>query len=659
MSAAPQNGRDIALQLAAKGFNVFALAPGLKIPPKGTRGHNDASRDQQTIRKMFPRDDMNVGIRADTYNGTTIFILDIDGAEGEAALAVLEEKHGKLPETLESITRRGRHLIFQCDGPVGSSIAKLGTKLDVRGHNGYIVAPGSTVAGHAYHWKDPHKRVNRAPVWMHKLARDAGTPTDAAPVDRTPLPGVDTQRAWKRATDYLMTAPLAVEGSGGDSTTYRVAAQLKDMGCTEAQALNILAEHWNERCSPPWAIDELETKVRNAYKHGKEPPGIDAPEAVFTAVAVPAAPPKARALLVTRVSDVQAKPIEWLWPNVFALGKHSSIAGNPGLGKSQLSIFLAAAVSTGGALPDGSPCPSGDVLMITMEDDIADTIRPRLEAAGADLDRISIVEGVPVKLQNGQDGVRSFDMTLDVQRLAEVADELPDLRLIVVDPISAFMGATDSHKNAEVRSALTAISKLAESRGAALISINHLNKSSGSEAMGRVNGSGAFVAQARAVYIVTRDKDDETVRVMSPLKNNVGDDRTAFFFKVEGVTLDNGIGTSRAAWLDRTEEMSADDALDKRKVTDSGSATGVAQAFLIEQLSNGPRSSDEIKAAATNAGIKERTLVRARKNMGVVSEKDAGKKHGGWMLSLPHSGVGKAGARTAEDIFRTYAKSHA
>jgi hypothetical protein len=284
MSAAPHNGRDIALQLAAKGFNVFALAPGLKIPPKGTRGHNDASRDQQSIRKMFPRDDMNVGIRADTYNGTTIFILDIDGAEGEAALAALEEKHGKLPETLESITRRGRHLIFQCDGPVGSSVAKLGAKLDVRGGNGYIVAPGSTVDGHVYHWKDPHKRVNRAPVWFHKLARDAGAAIDAAPVDRTPLPGVDVDRAVKRGIEYLATAPQSIKGSGGDATAYKVAAKLKDVGCTEHQALDLmLSEHWHDGCG--WPPERLAEKVAHAYRYGQQPPGAAAPEAVFAAVA--------------------------------------------------------------------------------------------------------------------------------------------------------------------------------------------------------------------------------------------------------------------------------------------------------------------------------------------------------------------------------------
>jgi putative DNA primase/helicase len=650
MSAAPQNTREIALQLAAKGFNVFALTPGSKVPPKGTRGHNDASRDHQAIRQMFSAADMNVGIRGDTYGTTTIFILDIDGADGEAALAALEEKHGKLPETLESITRRGRHLIFQCDGPVGSSIAKLGAKLDVRGGNGYIVAPGSTVDGHVYQWKDPNKRVNRAPPWLFRLVRDAGNAPDAAPVDRTPLPGVDVDRAIKRGVEYLATAPQSVKSSGGDATAYKVAAALKDGGCTEQQALDLmLSEHWHNGCG--WSAERLAQKVAHAYRYGKEQPGIDAPEAVFSVVPLPAASPKARALIVTRVCDVEAKPIEWLWPGVFALGKHSSIAGNPGLGKSQLSIFLAAAVSTGGALPDGTPCPEGDVLMITMEDDIADTIRPRLEAAGADLKRVSIVEGVPCKLNSGQDGVRSFDMTIDVQRLAEVADELPALRLIIVDPISAFMGATDSHKNAEVRSALTAISKLAESRGAALLSINHLNKSSGSEAMGRVNGSGAFVAQARAVYIVARDKDDETVRVMSPLKNNVGDDRTAFFFKVEGVTLDNGIATSRAAWLDRTEEMSADDALDKRKSTSNGSATGVAQMFLMEKLRDGSQPSKEIEAAAKEAGISSATLRRARESLGIVSGKKEGGKNGAWMLSLPSSGVEKRPGMTAADMF--------
>ncbi|MGU7838700.1 bifunctional DNA primase/polymerase [Burkholderia sp. AW33-5] len=643
--------REQALSLAQhRGFNVFPLAPGSKKPPYGSNGFKDATRDAHLIRQAFSTDNFNIGIRCDVCNDTSIFVLDIDGPEGEAALADLVAANKPLPATLESKTRRGRHMIFYAAGPVGSSVSKVGNRIDVRGHNGYIVAPGSTVDDYTYHFVDPHKRIQRAPEWLYRLVRSAGTAAEAAPVDRAPLLGVDADRAHQRAVTYLSSAPPAVEGEGGDNTTYKVAAKLKDVGCTLQQAVELMLEHWNERCNPPWDAEELSVKVAHAFKYGQEQPGSMAAEAVFGKVeqhSKPTLPP----LYVTRVADVQARPIEWLWPSVFALGKHSIIAGPPGLGKSQLSIFLAAAVSVGGTLPDGSKCPQGDVVMLTMEDDIADTIRPRLEAAGADLNRVYVLDGVPEKLKNGQDGMRAFDLTRDVQLLGQLADKLENLRLIIVDPISAFMGETDSHKNAEVRAALSMISKLAESRRAALLSISHLNKSSESNALNRVTGSGAFAAQARAVYIVARDSEDDTIRTMSPAKNNVGDDRTSFFFTVEGVTLNSGIATSKAVWQERTEERSADEALERKKGRDTDTAMGRAARFIHEQLQDGPKPSKEVQSAAKDASISEKTLRRARETLGVVTKKAEGSKNGEWLWILPGATAELAGAKTAGDIF--------
>ncbi|WP_175904235.1 bifunctional DNA primase/polymerase [Burkholderia seminalis] len=644
------NMREQALSLAQhRGFNVFPLAPGSKVPPHGSNGYKDATRDAQRIRQAFSTDNFNIGIRCDVCNDTSIFALDIDGPEGEAALADLIAANTPLPSTIESKTRRGRHMIFYAAGPVGNSVSKVGNHIDVRGHNGHIVAPGSTVDGHTYQFIDPHKRIQHAPEWLYKLVRAAGATAEATPIDRAPLPGVDADRAHNRAVAYLKTAPVSVKGQAGDQTAYKVAAKLKDLGCTEAQALDLmLSEHWHDGCG--WTPEKLAAKVAHAYKYGQEPAGVHAPEAVFTKSEQPAKP-SLPALSVTRVADVQARPIEWLWPRVFALGKHSIIAGQPGLGKSQLSIFLAAAVSVGGTLPDGSKCPQGDVVMLTMEDDIADTIRPRLEAAGADLNRVYVLDGVPEKLKNGQDGLRAFDLTRDVQLLGQLADRLSDLRLIIVDPISAFMGETDSHKNADVRAALSMISKLAESRRAALLSISHLNKSSESNALNRVTGSGAFAAQARAVYIVARDSEDDTLRTMSPAKNNVGDDRMSFFFTVEGVTLDSGISTSKAVWQERTEERSADEALEKKKGRDTDTAVGRAARFIHEQLQGGPKPGKEVQSAAKDMGISEKTLRRAREALGVVTKKAEGSKNGEWLWILPGATAELAGAKTAGDIF--------
>src|SRR5690606_17864384 len=128
-----------------------------------------------------------------------------------------------------------------------------------------------------------------------------------------------------------------------------------------------------------------------------------------------AAPPS---LAYRKLSEIESRPIDWLWRPWIAKGKVTMIAGNPGLGKSQATLGIAAAVSTGGELPDGTFCATGKVIVLSAEDDVADTIRPRLEAAGADLDRVFIVDAVPEgSLPDGSQSQRAFNLGQDIQKL--------------------------------------------------------------------------------------------------------------------------------------------------------------------------------------------------------------------------------------------------
>jgi len=280
-TAEQANPLETALSLARRGFHIFPLAAGCKTPRKGSHGYEDATDDPAQIRAWFTGGNANVAIRCDSVGGRPIFALDVDGPEGAANLAYLEDKNGALPQTLTNITRRGKHLIFHALEPVGISASKVASHLDVRGHDGYVVAPGSDVGGHRYHFEDPGADIAEAPEWLFQMARADGSETVTRPIDRTPLPGIDPGRASARGLEYLKTAPLAVEGEAGDTTTYRVAARLKDFGCGMWAAFELMADHWNPRCSPPWDESELAQKVDHAFRYGREPQGIAAPEAVF------------------------------------------------------------------------------------------------------------------------------------------------------------------------------------------------------------------------------------------------------------------------------------------------------------------------------------------------------------------------------------------
>lgn len=176
-------------------------------------------------------------------------------------------------------------------------------------------------------------------------------------------------------------------------------------------------------------------------------------------------------ILTRRIADVEVVPIKWLWPERIARGKLTIIAGHPGLGKSQVTIALAAVVATGGRWPvDNTLCERGDVLMLSAEDNAADTIRPRLEAAGADIDRVEVLDGVVEGFDlDGSKVSRPLNLKTDIAALAALFASRPDLALFVVDPVSAYLGSTDSHVNADVRSLLAPLAALAAKYGVAAV----------------------------------------------------------------------------------------------------------------------------------------------------------------------------------------------
>jgi putative DNA primase/helicase len=252
-------------------------------------------------------------------------------------------------------------------------------------------------------------------------------------------------------------------------------------------------------------------------------------------------------------SDIQAKPIEWLWPERFPLGKLSLIAGDPGQAKSQISLAIADTVSTGGFFPDGTQAGQGDTIILTSEDDSACTIKPRLEALGADCKRIHIIEGE--RLPNGKikpitlQSIDTFKSAVD-----QIKESGGKMRLLIVDPMDGFFGDSDTNSNEQVRQALDAICQLAEKESFAIIGIKHLNKGR-VDAQYKVGGSIAFTAKARAVYMTAKKQDG--TKVFLPLKNNLAKDTGGFYYSITEVDT-GGIIAPRIVWEgDCTESISS------------------------------------------------------------------------------------------------------
>jgi putative DNA primase/helicase len=335
-------------------------------------------------------------------------------------------------------------------------------------------------------------------------------------------------------------------------------------------------------------------------------------------------------LVIHRVSDVEAQPIQWLWYQRIALGKVTLIAGDPGLGKSQLTAFLAAMVSTGGSWPNSDGVsPSGSVIMLSCEDDVADTIRPRLEAVGADLKRVHVIEAV----KTGEGKSRGFDITADLAKLEEEMKRIPNVRLVTVDPITAYLGGTDTHRTSDVRAALGPLQVLAAQYGVAVVAVSHLNKAGGvGKSVNAVTGSGAFVAAARASFLVVKDEADEDRRLLIESKNNLGH-APGLSYRINQRTLVGGIVAPFVEFEPGTVNKTADEALGASISSNEGVAIREAMQFLWTELASAEVPTKEILKLALEAGIAARTLRRAADNIGVMKVKGAFK--GGWAWRLP------------------------
>ncbi|MHB8860992.1 MAG: AAA family ATPase [Pirellulaceae bacterium] len=336
-----------------------------------------------------------------------------------------------------------------------------------------------------------------------------------------------------------------------------------------------------------------------------------APEGIYP---LPA-PPLAALQLVTKCfADIEAEPVHWMWPERIALGKLSLICGEPGLGKTFVACDIAARVSRGLAFPDGSPCEVGEVALLTAEDGAGDTLRPRLDAAGADVSKVHIIEGI--RAPGGKEIFLNLGEHIGLMEAWLV--QRPTAKLLIIDPITAFLGQTDSHENAAVRGILGPVAKLAERQGISVTGITHLNKRE-TKALHRITGSIAFVAAARAAWLVATDPDDAggDRRLFLPVKNNLS--------RTSGLAF--AITDGRVAWEAEPVLTSADD------IDGEGDASprDEARNWLGDLLANGPVPAVQIWAKARVERIAERTLKRAKRELGIVSERvgDA------WAWQLP------------------------
>ena len=322
---------------------------------------------------------------------------------------------------------------------------------------------------------------------------------------------------------------------------------------------------------------------------------------------------------LTWLHTVEPQSVDWLWSGRLARGKVSALAGDPGNGKSFLSCDVAARLSRGLSWPDGGDAPKGRVLMLSAEDDKADTIRPRIDALGGDTTQIAILEAV---IDAGEE--RLFSLDRDVKRLTTLLKQ-EHFDLVIIDPVTAYLGKVDSHKDADVRRVLAPLFHAIEERRACLLMILHLNKNQASSALYRVGGSIALVAAARIGLVLGRDPDDQERRILAPLKCNLSAPPASLAYRFD--PAQGGL-----IWESAPVDLDAESVLAPR----IGNADNAdAEDWLQSYLEDGPVDSKQVFDAGSREGYARSAVNRAKKKLGVKPRKIGFGPAARWVWNLP------------------------
>src|SRR5215207_3007837 len=420
-----------------------------------------------------------------------------------------------------------------------------------------------------------------------------------------------------------------------NSTLASIAGTMRHRGLGEEAIFAALWIFNQERCTPP--LDEAEVR-KVAKSIARYQAGDDTLRVTARSGGQLDQRPVTAGEVGILLSDVEPEQVDWLWLGRMPKGKLTVLDGDPGLGKSAATVDLAARVSAGLNLPDDTPCEAAGAVICSAEDGLADTIRPRLDAAGGDPSKVLALATVPIQDTEGE-------------RLLSIPEDLPiirrgiervDARLVIVDPLMAFLsGNVNSHRDQDVRRALAPLTALAEDTGAAVVVVRHLNKTAGGNALYRGGGSIGIIGAARCALLVAKHPEDENLQVLASVKSNLGPPASSLAFALNEAAN----GAVRVEWKGATS-FTAATLLAAPVDPEERSTLDEAKEFLRDALEDGPRWSKAVTKEAREADIREITLKRAKRELGVRSEKEA---DGSWSWRLPESKGIKAGQAPKDD----------
>lgn len=343
-------------------------------------------------------------------------------------------------------------------------------------------------------------------------------------------------------------------------------------------------------------------------------------------------------LRVQRFSQVQPRELKWLWPGKIPSGKVTIISGKPDNGKSLCLVDWTARVTTGRDWPDGSKNELGPrrVMLCSAEDDPSDTMAPRLIAAGADLDKVLR----PVMTVRTKGSGNEYDSILNIKRdlemLTKVIQNNPDIALLILDPVTSYLGGANLNKDEEIRPLINKLIALGQKTGITILALVHSNKRSDVDAVDKVMGASSVAAGARAVWTIARDTEDKQLFRMGLVKGNIIRKRTGYEYRIveTQVEIDGRLcGHPKLQWEKETD-MDANDMLaaDREKTRNGSGEDGKLNLAIAVIRETVPGFAKDALQRAEAEGINERTLFRAKKKLGIETDLSRGKGKAFWYV---------------------------
>jgi hypothetical protein len=540
---------EAAKDLIRRGFKIFPIKEGAKAPPLVKDFPHVSEQCAEMVNVWWGNNKNNIGIHC-----KGLLVIDVDIKKGGYESLIQLEIDHELPATLEVETPSGgRHVLYSIDGSVGNSVNSLGHGIDIRSEGGYVVAPGSTVDGVCYRISGDVP-IAQAPDWLITKCRQKPKSVEKLAQNES-FP--DQNSAIQQALDWLQIAPPAIEGQGGDAHTFATICKVRDFGVSADNALETILK-WNERCEPPWDIDDLQKKIENAYRYAQNSAGTRAVENMFDIVPNQGTIQPESGMLsddeIYGPDDIDLPSVlnnPYLVKGWVDAGSQILLFGHWGAGKTFIALHLAAHI-TAGQPWFGTRIHQGGVLYFGYEGPIAMQRRVfaiRKEYPKWDFSTFKLrpLRWPLITRNNAQEGKLLGQQKLETALKIFKQDTGDYPALIIIDPLRNALGGSDSDPDLTAPF-LNYMQKLTKHTGCSVMIIHHPGHSDAD----RSRGDSGIEAHMDTVIKV----DGHRGRIETRKQRD--DPSSALYYKLKVVTLgEDADGDSRTTCVVEQVEMNA------------------------------------------------------------------------------------------------------